>query len=498
MTTTVSIAGVALSNYAKIIDVRRDLLPPRTLITEKLSQRPGAYLFGKTDEPRVHEVDIYFIENDWNTVTATAQSLATLLDTDEVVPITYGDKPGVTYYGILFDETPITDRVKHTGKVTLKLFLPDPCGYGPEVVYQMGSETATFAVAGNRDPEPIIEAEFTEDTPFFLATQTDDTKVVPADFGAENPALEKFLLVGEPEGEENPVVPVRQRILRDHLFTMSGWSAGSNTDVDGTATGSMTIGNIEFGGFTAADFGTPSNEYHGPVLKKTLSETVSDFEFHAWFEFRSFNGRMGKTEVYLYDTNGVPVVKLGLRDRRTMDDWTIGEVRLGGLGGKRMLWGRPQPPNAWQRFYGRIMVKRVGNRWEYMVSKQNTTTREHHTIRRGSWTDKNNDYSNNVAQIGIYVAQWKEIQPSHLVVRAVHMFKINSVNTNETGSIFLEDDVLTLDCERGQVLKNGVLYMTELDPTSDFFKLKAGALNTVGVMPADKAVVKIRYRPKWI
>lgn len=137
--------GYRLLDYVdKIRDVRRDLVPPRTLVTQKVHGRAGEYLFGVENGPRITEVDVMVIENSYELLQKRVDELAYILDTDEAVELVLGDEDGKVRYAILDGEIPLKE-IGSTGLFTLVFYQPDPHKYGPTRTQVIAAPPADFA-----------------------------------------------------------------------------------------------------------------------------------------------------------------------------------------------------------------------------------------------------------------------------------------------------------------------------------------------------------------
>lgn len=128
----------------RIRDIRRDILPPRTLMTQEVPGRDGAYLFDVKRGPRITEVDIMLIDRSFEALRERTEELAAILDTEETAELTFSDEGGKVRYAILDGETRL-DEILYTGQTTLIFYQPDPHKYGPTRTRVIAAPPADFA-----------------------------------------------------------------------------------------------------------------------------------------------------------------------------------------------------------------------------------------------------------------------------------------------------------------------------------------------------------------
>lgn len=122
----ITVNGFDLNDYFdKILDIRRDILPPRILQTQEAAGRDGVYLAGVKRDARVVEVDVMMIDASYVSLRQRVEEVAGILDTDGTVPMTIADEPGRVRRVILSDDTNL-EEVVYSGRTTLRFFMPDP------------------------------------------------------------------------------------------------------------------------------------------------------------------------------------------------------------------------------------------------------------------------------------------------------------------------------------------------------------------------------------
>lgn len=124
--------GYKLTDYVDhIMDIRRDILPPQSLVTQEVPGRRGTYLFRKKHGPRSSEVDIMLTDESFESLRRRIDTLAAILNTEDVAELTFSDEGGKKRYAILDGETSL-DEIVYTGQATLSFYQPDPVKFGEE------------------------------------------------------------------------------------------------------------------------------------------------------------------------------------------------------------------------------------------------------------------------------------------------------------------------------------------------------------------------------
>lgn len=144
--------NIDFDTHVKVEQIRRDLLPPRTVISTKIPNTIGSKFARLEQGVRAIEIDIRLIENDRQAVQEKVRVLAGLLHTDEPKKLILRDD---TRYNlaILSDTTPL-EKLLFTGFTTLTFLCLDPLAYSSnEKTIALGASTeitndGTYEVGG--------------------------------------------------------------------------------------------------------------------------------------------------------------------------------------------------------------------------------------------------------------------------------------------------------------------------------------------------------------
>lgn len=470
----VTFNGVNLSNYAKIMNVRRDLLPSSVLTTMKVPNRAGSYFFNRQVTSRVFEVDIMIIGN----LRTTADQMAATVNTEQPVPIIFGDDTSKTFYGILTDSTNL-DEIREMGKGTLTFFVPDP--YAQGTIPQTGNFTAggfSGNIAGTADAFPTITATFTAPSTFFAVMHGEDA-----------------IIVGDPQPATSASQPAKTISIDDGLTTTTGWSVASGLAVDdGTVTGTIAS---DGSAFYSSNYGTGPG-WHGSAMSKSLAAAIQDFELSADVAVQTSNdNQIGRVEIYLLDQNGAQLGRMSMSDPWVGVSSGVVEYRAGTLAAGKMFQKFDGNYGRYKNFSGIVRLRRQGNVWEAYTAKKDGVG-HHYNATTARFVDYQNLFGTKLASVAIHIASYSTYAAAATAkVHKITVKQLNVISSTQTAEIFSAGDVLEIDTEKFMVYKNGAQFMKHLDPSSTFFKLKPGNV-ALAAMPSSAASVSMTYKTRWV
>lgn len=469
----VTFNGVVLSNYAKIIDVRRDILAPRSLQTIDVPKRNGSYLFGKKNEARIFEVDIMFIGD----VETKRAQLAEVLDTDDLVPLEFSDKPGVEYMAILTEDTPLT-QVMHTASATLCFLIAEPFGYGSSYLATIPSTntegTAEIAVYGDAPVFPVIKATFTQDTPAFAVAVSD-----------------KYLQLGTFQDTETTPLPYEQLILWDDASSMTGWTALTGTLEDNELTGAGITTNGY--SFRVDDYGTGTG-WHGSAISKGFSEPLQDFLFQAKVQLKCNSAsQMGKIDFYFRNAANEIIGKMTMKEDNITAELNRAQTALGLYGYRDVILDR-KVKNL-NDFDGIFRMRRYeGNKINAYYGQQANGRETWSTSTRT--IDVNAKFADPITSVVVCITAYGSQPAATMFVEDIKFWKLNEIQPDtQVNEIFHAGDVLEIDMAKGRIILNEVDAIRHMVPGSQFFALNPGT-DTLGVT-GGVADVEITYRSRW-
>jgi predicted phage tail component-like protein len=446
----------------------------------KVPGLPGGYLQSTETDVRVLEVPVLIRGDNLTHLQRVKEDLAAWLVTDEPAELIFDDDPARTYYAVV-DDTVDFEEIVQYGKGTIKFICPDPYVYGPEqtvdIPYDGNEQTVIVQNNGSAPTYPKFTIEFNQPTTFLDI-------ITPSD----------YMRIGKPVSVEETAVEKEQIVLDDNMSTLSGWGAATYVD-DGVVTGTMSSNGNDF---NASDYGTGTG-WHGPAVKKSLSETIQDFRVEAYLKQHTTTPNLiGRAEVYLLDANNAVIAKIAMVDAWTGVASNKAEVRLGdttsphymvNTTGKTKTW--------WNDFQGVIKLTRIGKRFTaYIANITKDGRNKHFRTWFVGYTDVDEKYQMPLAQVQLHLGAYGTYPRTTQAFQRIRVYKINQNTEGGIPYIATAGDVIEIDHAQNSILKNGEPFLSTKDFGANFFALERGQTE-IAVNPAGIATVEMTYRERW-
>lgn len=470
----VTFNGVNLSNFARIADVRMDVLAPRRIYSKDVPKRDGVYVFGKKAEPRFFEIDLIIAED----VSFKRASLARLFDTEVPVPLEFSFNPGIEYYAIVTGDTMMSQpRMDKVAKFTVEFMIPEPYGYGNSYAMTLSADgvdgVADISVFGDAKVFPEISMTLLSDTTSVGLTNGTD-----------------YMQLGIPKTPDKEAVPREELVFSDGMGSTSGWSALTGTLEDGTMSGSLTTNGYSF---QLGDKGTGS-VWHGGALAKSLPEPLQDFVFQAKVIFNSSKpGDMGKVDLYFRNSAGEIIGKMTMKDDVPSAKSNRAQSAVGYFGQRRIIVDRYD--SHFTPYSGLFRMRREGNLIRAYYSqvengKEVRSFREDIIATGGLFDDP-------IASVVVAISAFGTTTTPFMAVEEVKFWKINELDTStQVDEVFHAGDVLRVDMQNGAVYLNEVNAIKYVQPGSKFFGLNP-PIDSIGIAPEGIASTEVIYRSRW-
>jgi predicted phage tail component-like protein len=367
MTFTVTYAGAELTDFFTVTKVNKSILPPREISLLEVPSRHGAYFTGARYGVRKIEYEVLVKSSTATELMDTIRLLAFCVDVAEPSELMDSDEPNKYYYAILSGDTPV-DEMMDIGKGTLTFLCMDPFAYSAEskTTNPVGRKF-NFVNEGTATTFPKFTVNFQNAATFVSFTSPDGT-----------------ILIGNPSSPEQIVLPEKDLKLNDSMGSTTGWAnAGAVLDSGRANAGAVTA--INGSALGASSYGTGTagaKTWHGPAIRKDLSETLKDFTVKARISFSSQDGtstldgdQKGRLEIYLFNASGGKIGKLVMRDSYSNYEFNIPEIYIGNT---TFLEDQPDPApgkKTKQKFYTNYFVKK-GDTWTSIAKKYKMSASE--------------------------------------------------------------------------------------------------------------------------
>jgi predicted phage tail component-like protein len=469
----------------KVNDVRRDILPPRSLSTITLNAKDGE-LFGRVrHEARIIEVDVTITAITRQELRTKIRELAVVLRTDSPVELILSDEVALSYQAILSGDSRLVEKSR-IAKGTLIFVCLDPYAYGIEKTSNFVNGELSLVNDGNAPSFPRFESIFT-------ARSTYLSYVSP----------NGIILIGDPDTPDKIKVPKEELVFTDNCADVSLWSAATIPVADGEVSGTMQSNGTAF---YASSYGVGS-KWHGPAIKRSLPAPVTDFIVEARIALHtSAFKEMGRVEIYLLDANNVMIGKMAMKDV-----WHVqknhGEMVGGGSKRHYMVntsGGHPtiSRNTAWNDFTGVVRLKRIGKKWQAYIAKVDANGRHYASISAYATLSEPTyaDIENDLAQIVVHVGSYSnELTPYTANINDIKVWKVNTITTVDIPEIIEAGDMIEVDNSKGEILKNGEPWMQHLDIGTTFFSIPAGTAQTIQALSSDPNMTTTAYlKERWI
>ena len=455
---------------------RRPAWAPRTLNWLNVPGMTGAYLEGVETSPRPYDVPIRIKANGNEDLQKIKEDLAEWLLHDEMKELIFDDEPDRTYLAIV-DGTLDLDELVRVGKGVIS-FICDPYKYGPEKEAIFTSDAVSLDYEGTAPGDPIFELEVLQPVTFAMIQNQND----------------EYMMIGKPTDVIDTPYEKYERVFYSVCNNLTGWTNATNGEIDGNIAGTMETNGTRF---QASDFGIGSS-WHGPAIKTSLSEPLTDFRLTAYVGFfnKSVAKQVGRIEIYLLDVNGNQVGKIAMKDIQSSRSVAWGEARAGDNQDNHYLINEyGDKPGNWNDFSGHVRIEREGNVWRAYFAKVDSSGR-HHTRRFAEWVDTENKFNRTVAQIVVHHGQYGSHEPVSGGVYSLNVYKINQEQENEVPYIAQPGDIITFDHKEKLLLINGEPRKDLKDFGARYFKLYKGENNLI-VHTSDSFNVTCKYRERF-
>jgi predicted phage tail component-like protein len=447
------------------------LAPPIETNLKEVPLRPGAFLQSKRLKPRPLPFKVSILADSDADLKKKAEEVAAWLWSEKAETLVHSDEPDRTYYATWTDSSEL-DKLTALGEGVINFICPDPLKYAPAKTAIIDTNPFTIDVGGIYKTFPKIKATFKEAVTFFSAVTREEAVALGAPVD-----IDKYTAVQE-----------YQTILNDSLSSTVGWTAGTAVD-NGEITGTMLSRN---GQFEVDDYGASVAKWHGPAIRKSLSEPLQDFRIEVAIRaHRLLASLIGRVEIYLLDEYSNPVGKIALKDSTAAVVKHIAEVRAGTEADGFFLISEKNLKRNTQlfNFDGTIRVERRGTRWTASVLGWGLS---------GSYDDKSLKYTEKVAQIQVHIGAHGTYGAGTQAAKDIKVWKINPKNVQTQVPYIAEvGDVIEIDHNTKTITKNGKPFNTARDPRGALWALLPGS-NEIAIYPETAADVEITYEERFL
>ncbi|MEH7507301.1 distal tail protein Dit [Priestia megaterium] len=486
-----SFGGVPTPSFLHIEKVNLPPLANSIVTTKDIPMKSGKLMVDQKFDSRSIPIEIAIVSPSTQEYFETQSKLAEWLFYKTPQPIIFSERPNITYYAILEGGTDL-DRIARVGKGTVNLVCHDPHGYGTtnKVAIDLTKDSTPLINMGNMETSPILDFTMNKNvTDFFIATPN------------------QALYFGEPfDPADKTPVDLSPIVMNDDCSTTSTWTQVTSWDVDGGVIrgAGMTSNGYTFGqGATDGkkDYGVASGLWHGSSMVYSLNKEVQDFEIEMEVGFKSTDKKQkGRVELYFLDSSNRQLGKIALKDIDSAIDNPIFEARLGARNGfnKQIQYTYGAKRGVFKDFNGHMKIGRRGRHWHVFIAKldgvNNYVARSYKSI-----TDTWKKFGDKIAKIQIHIGAYGNDPPvDSMWIGNVKVEEFLSKGSNQVEYVFKKNDRIIVNCETGEITKNGVPAMDTLYIGSEPLIVDKGV---TGITVSDISAIKsgnITFTERWL
>jgi len=437
--------------------------------------RAGSFYQSRRKPERILEVSFELVGYDLTDIRTKVDYLNSLLDVDVPGSIVFSDEPNKTYYGLL-DSEPDWNEYLLIGKGTLKFVCFDPYKYGLEQSVAAASGKATINNQGTALAYPIIKTTVAQPLTFL-------------DVLCGN----EYMRIGQPVEEGETVVDPQTQILHDTCGSLVGWTASSSV-LDGSVSGVLKTSGFTF---YTDDYGSGS-DWHGPAMKKSLSQPLQDFSLEVYLTQKpTSSSQVGRVMVELLDASNNPVARLQMWRRYPYANTNYALFEVFNSTEYETIYHKTgSTPWTWNEFEGVLRLNRKGNEWEYYIAQIDPNTNEHHSRDGDKWLDSLSKFTAQVTQVLVHVGTFGTYPATTQNVTDISVYQLNSID-DAVPYIAQAGDVIEMNHLTRKITINGQPALHLKDFGASFFPLSKG-VNIINVSPTDAGTVEIKYQERFL
>lgn len=513
--------GAYMKNLGFFLNTANVSAPELGRITQAIPGKIGNLFMGIDIGERIITLEVTLncgSQNEFNTRKMYLDNLI-INDAAREKSLVLDNDPLWTYYGAFSDISDYDWINGYTYKTTLTFICSDPYKYGRQIDRNIVGNSLKFTPDGQQSTYPIFSAIAQNDATWCGLTTPD-----------------QFLYVGGKVNVETGEIPTTlyNPVLMDTAQNMSLWQRQSGDtfkDVDNGVVGKGSYFKQSDDDINVKDFGEntgKSTGWYGPAIKRMMTKQLENWK--VTFRVQSMNNYKraeNKLELYLLDSAGKAVGKLGIKDNGEGSEQEIniqvyqsnGTVKSVGSfkptvkNKKSVALSKKQKvaktdskgkvtytyvtlketlnennsTNDFTDFYGNITLEKIGNKFYAEVVKLDTKTRNEIGNWTSMWTDEYDTFKSDVAGFIVYAGkraieedkQSISYKANYLAFCDLKVFerteiKQDTIISTSPEIIIWSGDELVFDCEKGRIYKNGQLFMDAMHIGSDFIELIGG------------------------
>lgn len=274
MAYNVTFANVDLTEYCKVLNVKRDIMPKRVNFSKEIPTMNGSYYTGYKYDTRKIELEIGIIADNRVELRQKIRKLADVLNVKSPSVLEINDEPDIYCYAIPDGETDY-EKLFNTTKTTITFLCHDPFYYSKEW-YSFEPDSNNIINLKNNgtiETDLHLNVDFNKSACFFQCTNV---------YG-------ETVLIGKPKKTTKSTTASSNIIVNDNCTDSTNFTALANSLLDNNreATGHYGVG-YNGTGIIATNYGTETeNKWHGAAFRRNLNDNLSEFNIEVDVVFTS-------------------------------------------------------------------------------------------------------------------------------------------------------------------------------------------------------------------
>lgn len=463
---------------------RRPTWAPLTRNLTDVESMPGAYLESTKVGVRILEVPVVIESQSLVELQKLKEDVADWLITDNPKELIFDDEPDRVYYAMVDGELDL-DEIVSVGVGRIQFKCSDPYKYSTIL------ESKTFVSnIGN-----VVNGGTVKTYPLFKA----EVKESITHLDIISDKASSYMRAGKPYASNQEPFQPKTLILHDTMSTLVGWGAATAVD-NGYVSGTMGTDGSGMIPLTWGSIIEPKS-WQGPSRKKSLTESLKDFQMDVEIELLNDNVGTGMIEVYLLDSSNRVVGKVGFEDLYMSTKNAHGKAKAGDASTGKFFADEYATDNVrnWLNFKGIMRLQRVKNVWNAYFAVVDRNGK--HINRRGDrgqlvLNDIQGLYGQNVTQVQVAFRIWAGTAKVPMRIDDIKIWRINEDVPEKIPYIAHAGDTIEFDHKTNDIRINGESRIDLKDFGSSYFPLLKGD-NPIEFSPSESVDVTVDWRERF-
>ena len=397
------------------------------------------------------------------------------------------------YWNVRFSGT-IEFKQKTQGFVSFELncIVTDPFKHSNELYNTVSQDDhLTIYNRGTARTYPVFRATAKKNSTMFMAAKND----------------EDYIMFGKSEETERDNKNFKPVVYSSSLTNTSGWTRRT-TAIDDVLTGGETTGSLrsDNNSFRINEWGEGA-EWHGGALQRSLSRTVTEYEFTTAIKIHPQERGKGvvKGFAHLSDEQGNLVASIGLIDSKNNKEEVRVVIRVyDKLGRPRDIYNASGGTDgsggtAFRNGIIYIQLRKEGNKFIGRTWRNITRSngkKEVGARSRTEFVDRKGDYERNARILTTYLAKHRKFDSVPVHMYQVTVKELLEKDSNKIPVVISAGDTIEIDMQNELMLLNDEPVTELKDFGANYYSVEAG-LDEIFILPEGTFDVTAEWRDRF-